>query len=74
MAAGGWPVRSMKLVNLGYALMCPVGAFLFYFGIQHYAGVQETVVAAALAMSAGVFICISLSDLLPEVQSIRTIG
>ena len=68
MAAGGWSGQSMKLVNLGYALMCPIGAFLFYFGIQHYAGVQETVVAAALAMSAGVFICISLSDLLPEVQ------
>jgi len=68
MAAGGWSGRAMKLVNLGYALMCPLGAFVFYFGIQRYAGVQETVVAAALAMSAGVFICISLSDLLPEVQ------
>ena len=68
MAAGGWSKRSMQLVNLGYALMCPIGAFLFYFGIQAYSGVQETVVAAALAMSAGVFICISLSDLLPEVQ------
>lgn len=68
MAAGGWSVRSMKLVNLAYALMCPIGAFAFYFGIQQYAGVQENVVAAALAMSAGVFICISLSDLLPEVQ------
>jgi zinc and cadmium transporter len=68
MAAGGWSGRSMQLVNLGYAVMCPIGAFLFYFGIRHYGGVQETVVAAALAMSAGVFICISLSDLLPEVQ------
>ena len=68
MATGGWSSRSMKLVNLGYALMCPIGAGLFYFGIQKYAGVQDIVVAAALAMSAGVFICISLSDLLPEVQ------
>ena len=48
--------------------MCPIGAFLFYFGIQRFAGGQENVVAGALAMSAGVFICISLSDLLPEVQ------
>lgn len=68
MAAGGWSVRFMKLVNIGYALMCPMGACLFYFGIQRYSGLQEVVVAAALAMSAGVFICISLSDLLPEVQ------
>jgi zinc and cadmium transporter len=68
MAAEGWSPRVMQLVNLGYALMCPLGAFLFYFGIQQYAGAQSTIVAAALAMSAGVFICISLSDLLPEVQ------
>ncbi|WP_397571011.1 ZIP family metal transporter [Schlesneria sp. T3-172] len=68
MAAGGWSRRAMQMVNLVYALMCPLGAFLFYFGIQAYSGVQENVVAAALAMSAGVFICISLSDLLPEVQ------
>ena len=68
MAAGGWSGRSMKLVNIGYALMCPIGAFLFFFGIQRFAVGQETVVAGALAMSAGVFICISLSDLLPEVQ------
>jgi zinc and cadmium transporter len=68
MAAEGWSPQVMKLVNLGYALMCPLGAFLFYFGIQKYAGAQSTIVAAALAMSAGVFICISLSDLLPEVQ------
>ena len=68
MAAEGWSPQVIKLVNLGYALMCPLGAFLFYFGIQQYAGAQSTIVAAALAMSAGVFICISLSDLLPEVQ------
>ena len=68
MAAGGWSGRSMKLVNLGYALMCPIGAFLFFFGIQRFAAGQETIVSGALAMSAGVFICISLSDLLPEVQ------
>jgi zinc and cadmium transporter len=70
MAVGGWSVRSIRLANFGYALMCPIGAALFYFGIQLYttAGVQDVVVAAALAMSAGVFICISLSDLLPEVQ------
>ncbi len=68
MAAGGWSARSMRFVNFGYALMCPIGAGLFYFGIQRYAGAQNVIVAAALAMSAGVFICISLSDLLPEVQ------
>lgn len=68
MANGGWSPRSMNLVNAGYALMCPIGAALFYFGVQRFSGMQDVIVAAALAMSAGVFICISLSDLLPEVQ------
>ena len=68
MVTGGWSPKAMNLVNLGYALMCPIGAALFYFGIQGSGGMQDVIVAAALAMSAGVFICISLSDLLPEVQ------
>ncbi len=68
MAAGGWSRRSMQFVNFGYALMCPIGAGLFCLGIQSFSGTRDVVVASALAMSAGVFLCISLSDLLPEVQ------
>jgi len=68
MATSGWSRKSMLLVNICYALMCPLGAALFYFGIQIFGGGRDVAVAAALAMSAGVFICISLSDLLPEVQ------
>lgn len=68
MATSGWSKRSMLLVNICYALMCPLGAALFYFGVQSFGGGRDAAVAAALAMSAGVFICISLSDLLPEVQ------
>ncbi len=67
MAAGGWSARSRNLVNVGYALMCPIGAAVFYLGVQQFA-FQDIVLAAALAFSAGVFLCISLSDLLPEVQ------
>lgn len=68
MASGGWSPRAMRLVNLGYATMCPIGAALFYFGIQQFSATQNVMIAAALAMSAGIFLCISLSDLLPEVQ------
>lgn len=68
MAAGGWSRVTMQLANFGYALMCPIGAGLFCIGISSVSGGRDAVVAAALAMSAGVFICISLSDLLPEVQ------
>ena len=68
MAAGGWSIKSMRWVNIGYALMCPLGALLFSIGIQGFGAERDVIIAAALAMSAGVFICISLSDLLPEVQ------
>jgi len=65
MAAGGWAARPRLLVNLGFALMCPLGALLFYFGVGAEAGV---VVGCALGFAAGTFLCISLSDLLPEVH------
>lgn len=65
MAAGGWPARSRLLVNLGLAALCPLGALLFWVG----AGASGSVlVGCALAFSAGVFLCISLADLLPELQ------
>jgi len=68
MAAGGWSHTSMRLVNFGYALMCPIGVAMFCLGIQGLSQTRDVFVAGALAMSAGVFICIALSDLLPEVQ------
>jgi len=55
------------LVNLGFALMCPLGAFLFWSGAD-LTGSVASVAGWALAFSAGVFLCISLSDLLPEME------
>ncbi len=57
------------LVQLGFATMVPVGAFLFVLtrgAIE--AQLQTQLVGAALAFSAGTFLFIALSDLLPEVQ------
>jgi zinc and cadmium transporter len=68
MAAGGWSTGWRRGVNLAYALMCPLGALSFWMGIRHLGNAQQTVVGCALAFSAGVFLCISLGDLLPEVQ------
>jgi zinc and cadmium transporter len=67
MEAGGWSRGARATTNLLFALMCPLGALLFYFGVDFLADTSH-VVAAALAFSAGAFICIALSDLLPEVQ------
>lgn len=67
MQSGGWSAPARHLANLLFALMCPLGALLFYFGVD-ILGAGSTVLAGALAFSAGAFICIALSDLLPEVH------
>ena len=63
--------RVLALVQLGFAVMVPIGAALFCLtegalseedlGSRHLTG-------AALSISAGTFLFIALSDLLPEVQ------
>ena len=60
--------RYRQIANLMFALLCPAGALAFYWYVAQggQGGVQF--IAAALAFSAGAFICIALSDLLPEVQ------
>lgn len=68
MAGSGWKSRSRFLVNLIFATMCPIGAALFVLGIRQFSGMQDTVVCAVVAFSAGVFLCIALSDLLPEME------
>ena len=68
MAGSGWKAHSRLLVNLGFSAMCPLGALLFVAGISQFSSLREEVVSAALAFSAGVFLCISLSDLLPEME------
>jgi zinc and cadmium transporter len=47
-----------------FAFGVPIGVAFFYLG----GGASNEAVSAALAFSAGMFLCISLSDLLPELQ------
>ncbi len=68
MAAGGWPVYSRHLVNALFALAVPLGAVLFQFGLANVNIEESQAVGAAIAFCAGVFLVISLSDLLPELQ------
>ncbi|MFY9253165.1 MAG: ZIP family metal transporter [Fuerstiella sp.] len=68
MLSSGWQRRSINLVNIGFALMCPLGAVLFLMGASQFQGFQQEILGTALAFSAGVFICIALSDLLPEME------
>jgi zinc and cadmium transporter len=73
MAHGGWSLPWRHTVNALFALAIPAGALLFYFGLMAEAtsasdASQQWYIACALAFSAGTFLCISLSDLLPELQ------
>lgn len=60
------------LVNLAFALMIPAGAIIFKVGQSQLAvwpkETIQTITAAALSFSSGTFLCISLSDLLPELH------
>jgi zinc and cadmium transporter len=67
MAAGGWKKSDVLLANLAFAIMCPLGAIAFVSGLAGMIADQHIAIGCALAFAAGVFLCISLADLLPEV-------
>ena len=64
-SAGGRVGGRVHLLNLAYGLVVPVGAGLFVAGVG---SADSSTVALALAFSAGTFLCIAGSDLLPELQ------
>ena len=74
MARGGWSLAWRHTINALFSLAIPAGVMLFYFGLMTEssegatAATRQWFVACALAFSAGTFLCISLSDLLPELQ------
>lgn len=68
MAGSGWTSQARFFVNLIFSTMCPIGVVLFMLGIRQLSGMQDLVVCSVLAFSAGVFLCIALSDLLPEME------
>jgi zinc and cadmium transporter len=69
MLRAGVPRGRAHLVNLGFSMMIPVGAALFWVGVGLLgSSLADRVTADTLAFSAGTFLCIALSDLLPELQ------
>ena len=53
---------------LAYALLCPLTAALLLYALPASSAARPEFVAAALAFSAGMFLCIALGDLLPEIH------
>lgn len=68
MTSRGWTGGATTLINILFGLMCPLGALVFYFGAASLGSLQPVIVGAALGFAAGAFLCISLADLLPEIQ------
>jgi zinc and cadmium transporter len=73
MARGGWSLPWRHTVNALFSMAIPIGVLVFYFGLMSDSadsatGARQWFIACALAFSAGTFLCISLSDLLPELQ------
>lgn len=68
MKEGGASKFSRRLIILLFALICPISALVVLWGLDSIATGNGIYVGSALAFSAGVFLCISLSDLLPEVH------
>ncbi|HEX4414841.1 MAG TPA: ZIP family metal transporter [Lacipirellulaceae bacterium] len=73
MAHGGWSQTWRNTINGLFSLCIPIGVLVFYFGLMSDSNnpgspTQQWWIACALAFSAGTFLCISLSDLLPELQ------
>jgi len=68
MTRGGRGLRSRHVVNALFALAIPVGAVALELGLSAEIAGGHGLLAAALAFSAGMFVCIALSDVLPELQ------
>jgi zinc and cadmium transporter len=68
MKAGGWSAQAQTMINVAFSLMCPLGAAVAVFSLQSLTFEQSKWIGLMMGFSAGVFLCISLSDLLPEVQ------
>jgi zinc and cadmium transporter len=68
MLRAGVPRGLAHLVNLGFSLILPIGAALFWIGSDQVGSSSIAITSNTLAFSAGTFLCIALSDLLPELQ------
>lgn len=69
MLRAGVSTGRARMVNFGFSLMIPLGIVLFVGGLGRLSEERtEAFTSAALAFSAGTFLCIALSDLLPEIH------
>lgn len=69
MRVSGYRDRTCKLTNIGFALLCPLITILTFTSVGMLDQLEELqIIGYIMAFSAGVFLCISLGDLLPEIH------
>jgi len=68
MTAGGWSRRSVQVTNAAFSVVCPLGAIASVWGLTGLLAGEQTIIGCALAFAGGVFLCIALADLLPELS------
>jgi zinc and cadmium transporter len=71
MGLGGWSQIARHVINGAFALTLTLGVAIFYAAgslAGHGWIANSGFISAAMAFSAGSFLCIALSDLLPELQ------
>ena len=68
MKFAGYSPRARTAANLAFALLCPMVGMASFLGVGFLGSEAGAVVGYALAFATGAFLCIALSDLLPEIQ------
>lgn len=68
VAVGKTTKPRQHLVNFLFSLAVPLGAFFFWLGLLGDEDSRLMATCVGLSISTGAFLCISLSDLLPELQ------
>ena len=54
--------------NVGFAVLCPVVTIASFGGVELLGPEEGAVIGYVLSFAAGAFLCIALSDLLPEIH------
>jgi len=67
MTRHGWSTRARHAINALFSLSVPLGAAVALVGLRAV-DPHDPVVGIAVAVAAGVFLCVALSDLLPELH------
>ena len=69
MRSAGYRRRTCNIANIAFALLCPVVALgTFWLGAQLAATGGGELAGYALCFAAGAFLCVALSDVLPEIH------